>query len=126
MMEREEITSAAIRARGHAYCPYSKHAVGAAILGEDGKIHVGCNVENASYGLTLCAERNAIGAMLSSGCTKWRTIAIASQKASFPCGACLQVLYEFADENATVILVDSNAKTSSFSFFELLPHPFVP
>lgn len=126
MIKREDAIRAAIQVRDFAYCPYSKYAVGAAVLGGDGKIYLGCNVENASYGLTLCAERNAIGAMLSNGCKKWETIAIASQKGSFPCGACLQVLQEFATENATVILVDSDEKTSTFPLSELLPHPFLP
>ncbi|HWP30254.1 MAG TPA: cytidine deaminase [Fimbriimonadales bacterium] len=126
MTKREETVHAAIQVRDLAYCPYSKHAVGAAVLGEDDKIYSACNVENASYGLTICAERNAIGTMLSNGCKKWKMIAVASPKGAFPCGACLQVLQEFASENAAVILVDSDRKISTFSLSELLPHPFSP
>ena len=91
------LASAAAAVRAHAYAPYSQFLVGAALLGEDGRIFTGCNVENASYGLCICAERNAVFSAVAQGVRSFRAIAIVSSAAKpiTPCGACRQVLAEF-------------------------------
>ena len=93
-------------ARLRAYAPYSNFLVGAAILSDNGQIFEGCNVENASFGLTICAERSAVSAAIAQGQRTWRAIAVASLGAVTPCGACRQVLHEFGKE-LEVILVDA-------------------
>ncbi len=112
MQDINELFEKAKNASKNAYCPYSKFPVGACILYESGKIYTGCNVENASYGLSLCAERNAMSSAINMGeTTKIKAIAIYSpkQKRCMPCGACRQWLGEFAlDENIKVILEDEN------------------
>jgi|694.fasta_scaffold00176_48 cytidine deaminase len=115
----------AIFVRQRAYAPYSNYRVGAAILGADGKIYSGCNVENASYGLTICAERGAVMAMVAGGCKQISAIAIALTAAGTPCGACRQVLTEFGLD-FPVILVDaeSGCIQSFWQSGELLPNAF--
>ncbi len=112
MQDINELFKKAKDASNNAYCPYSKFPVGACILYESEKTYTGCNVENASYGLSLCAERNAMSSAISMGeKTKIKAIAIYSpkQKRCMPCGACRQWLSEFAvDENIKVILEDEN------------------
>jgi cytidine deaminase len=110
-----------------AYAPYSKFKVGAALLTEDDEIFTGCNVENASYGLTLCAERNAIASMVAAGHNKFKAIAIYTEKKSncYPCGACRQWLYEFGPE-ATVIVEDEKGEKLLLTVTDLLPHAFGP
>ena len=101
----------AIEASKNSYCPYSKFPVGACVLTENEKIFTGCNFENASYGLTICAERNAVGSAVVEGERKIRAIAIYSPNTDmcYPCGACRQVLYEFrAGEDVDVILKNSD------------------
>ncbi len=112
-----------------AYCPYSRFNVGACVLYESGKDYSGCNVENASYGLSLCAERNAISSALAQGeNTKIKAIAIYSpnQKRCLPCGACRQWISEFAlDENETkIILEDDNDKILILSLADVFPYGF--
>lgn len=112
-----------------AYCPYSRFNVGACVLYESGKEYSGCNVENASYGLSLCAERNAISSALAQGeNTKIKAIAIYSpnQKRCLPCGACRQWISEFAlDENETkIILEDDNDKILILSLADVFPYGF--
>ena len=94
------LASAAIEASQRAYAPYSKFKVGAALLAEDGRVFTGCNVENASYGLTNCAERTAVFKAVSEGATRFKAIAIAGGvgDVAMPCGACRQVLAEFSPE----------------------------
>lgn len=112
-----------------AYCPYSKFAVGACVLFESGKWYVGCNVENASYGLSLCAERNAISTAIAQN-EKSKIIAVAiyspnSSKCS-PCGACRQWIYELKSEKGTkIILSDKNFEPIYYTIDELLPHGFM-
>jgi cytidine deaminase len=106
--ELAKLVDAALAARLRAYAPYSNFLVGAAILADDGQIFKGCNVENASYGLTICAERSAASAAIVMGQRTWRAIAVASLGAVTPCGACRQVLHEFGAE-IEVILVDAES-----------------
>ena len=118
----DELLLAAQASRTRAYAPYSKYAVGAAVLGSDGKLYSGCNVENASYGLTICAERNAIFSAIANGCREFEKIAIVAdtKEPISPCGACRQVLAEF-NPNMEIILANFQGKTETFHLSELLP-----
>lgn len=95
--EAAALVSAALAARKNAYVPYSGYPVGAAVLGEDGNVFTGCNVENVSYPAGMCAERNAIGSAVTAGCTSFQGIAVAGSDKGFtmPCGICRQVIAEF-------------------------------
>jgi len=120
-----QLLAAARAARRQAYAPYSKFRVGAALLTADGKIVTGCNVENASYGLTICAERVAITKAISEGHRKFQALAIAAPSASpTPCGACRQVLAEFGD--LVVVCADSRRRATAqfYRLEELLPAGF--
>jgi cytidine deaminase len=99
-----KLVEAAARARLHAYAPYSGYAVGAAILAADGAIFAGCNVENASYGLALCAERNAVAHLIAAGQSRVEAIAVITPgpEAGRPCGLCRQTLCEFADDDLPI------------------------
>lgn len=110
-----------------AYAPYSDFHVGAAVRTLGGEIYAGCNVENASYALTCCAERNAIGRMISAGETKFEAIAIYTPTAmpTAPCGACRQVLYEF-NPDAVVIFACNGAEMIETTVRDLLPGAFGP
>ena len=111
----------------NAYAPYSGFSVGAALITEEGKIFTGCNVENASYGLTLCAERNAIANMVANGSKTFEAIAISAVKSPkcFPCGACRQWLYEFAPKGQ-VIVEDEEGIPLFTTVNDLLPEAFGP
>jgi cytidine deaminase len=120
-----KLIAAAKAAQRHAHAPYSKFRVGAALLTTTGKIYTGVNVENASYGLTNCAERVAVGKAVSEGHRRFRAIAVVAPSASLsPCGACRQVLAEFGD--FTVICADSRrlSRYRVYRLAELLPHAF--
>lgn len=104
---KQQLMDAALFARKNAYAPYSKFQVGAAILAEGGTITTGANVENASYSLTICAERVAAAAAIAAGHQKLLAIAIASPGAAAPCGACRQFLAEFGNK-IDIILIDAN------------------
>ncbi len=121
----EPLLQAALKAREHAHAPFSKFHVGAALEDLDGRVWTGCNVENASYGLTLCAERVAVFKAISEGVRKFRRIAIAAdtQTLTPPCGACRQILWEFLGD-AEVILVNLQGKTATYRMRTLLPEPF--
>ena len=110
-----------------AYAPYSRFRVGAAILTEGGAVHAGCNVENASYGLGICAERNAAAAMAMAdpGDREIHFVAVSSPNAApcFPCGACRQVLREFGCKE---VVVEEEDGLRAYSFEEILPHSFGP
>ena len=108
----------------NAYAPYSNFTVGAAVLGINGVIYQGCNVENASYGLSLCAERNAMFQGVSNGCREFSVLAIAGDSPSYtlPCGACLQVMAEF--HVGQVVLTKPDNTFKIVSLHELLPFVF--
>ncbi|MBQ8160642.1 MAG: rRNA maturation RNase YbeY [Clostridia bacterium] len=112
-------------AMGYSYSPYSGFPVGAALLSQDGKIFTGCNIENASLGLTNCAERTAVFKAVSEGVKEFSTIAIASRgTAPWPCGACRQVLNEFAPDLRVLVTWDGNVDEATLP--QLLPHSFGP
>lgn len=121
--ERLLVDAASAVAR-RAYAPYSSYFVGAAISTESGRIHVGCNVENGSYGATICAERSAIFAMVAAGDRRITKIAVfaPSEPLAMPCGMCRQVIVEFCDD--AIVCVACAAGARRMSFRELLPEPF--
>jgi cytidine deaminase len=126
----ERLIEAAIQAQKRAYCPYSRYAVGAAVLTASGRLFAGCNVENASYGLAMCAERVAIYHALTSGHDNLAAVCVVGAAAR-PCGACRQVMFEFSDKDTPVYLVDLNAATgrrriNKTTVFKLLPMAFDP
>lgn len=124
-MNNKELLKLAIDAAKNAYAPYSNFHVGAAVEFEDGKIYTGCNVENSSYGLCLCAERNAISTAIAQGSNgKIKKIAIASPNANkcYPCGACRQWLEEFSQDCDIIIQDGDDIEIHKIS--ELLPHSF--
>ena len=122
--QRKTLVARAIQAKARAYAPYSRFRVGAAILADDGTIIEGCNVENSSYSLTICAERNAVFQAAARGKTRLRTIAIASDDPEFlpPCGACRQVLSEF-NPAMEIILTTVDGRTKLTSLTRLFPMP---
>jgi len=120
----ERLLGTAREARQHAYAPYSKFRVGAAVLVEDGRVFAGCNVENSSFGLTVCAERNAVAAAVVAGGRPIAVAVVTDDDHVGPCGACRQVLAEF-DQEMPVLLADRNGReVRSISLSELLPAAF--
>ncbi len=129
--DRADLVRTALEARGRAYVPYSRYAVGAALLTEQGGIYQGGNIENASYGATNCAERTAIFKAVSEGRRRFRAIAIAGGMEgqepvdyAYPCGICRQVMKEFAGEDFRIIVAKSAADYKVYILEELLPHGF--
>jgi cytidine deaminase len=120
-----DLIAAAVAARKHAYAPYSQFQVGAALLTGAGEIFVGCNVENASYGLTQCAERAAVAAAIAAGQREFVVLAIVSPGGVTPCGACRQVLAEFCSD-LEILLVDANepSRVTRSSLSPLFPGRF--
>lgn len=126
----ERLLETAVEAQKRAYCPYSRYPVGAAVLTQDGRVFAGCNVENASYGLSMCAERVAIYHAVTSGHDAIAAVAVVGAAAK-PCGACRQVMIEFSDKETPLYLVDLNPATGRRSInkttvFKLLPMAFDP
>jgi cytidine deaminase len=121
----ERLIEAARAAAEHAYAPYSGRRVGAALLGASGTVHTGCNVENASYGLTVCAERSAVSRAVGEGEREFRALAVANDGPNLmmPCGACRQVLHEFAP-NLQVCCVNKDGEPVRARLDELMPQPF--
>ena len=119
------LIEAALQVRERAHAPFSKFKVGAALLGEDGQVYTGCNVENATYGLTVCAERVAVFKAVSEGVRKFRRIVVAADTNVLtpPCGACRQILWEFCGD-IEVILTNLQGKTESLRLKDLFPRPF--
>jgi len=126
MYNKKELVQKAIEAKSKAIATYSQFHVGAALLTEDDKIILGANIENASYGLTICAERTAVFTALLNGERKFRAIAIAGDSENYisPCGACRQILSEFCGKDLYVIMVNKNGKTKTVKMKELLPYSF--
>ena len=126
-MTYEELMEKAREASKYSYSPYSKFAVGACLETEDGSIYTGCNFENSSYGLSICAERNAVGSAVAEGKLIIKAIAIYSpnQDNCAPCGACRQVLHEFceSDEALDIILQNGN-ELKIYTLAQLLPESF--
>ena len=121
----DALIAAALAARENAFAPYSKFRVGAAIEDIDGRIHTGCNVENATYGLTVCAERVAVFKAVSEGARKFRRVAIAADtdRLTPPCGACRQILWEFCGD-VEIVLVNPRGTTETHRLKDLFPKPF--
>jgi cytidine deaminase len=127
MKEKDQLVQAALTVRANAYAPYSNYRVGAAILAADGQIFTGVNVENASYGLSICAERTAVFRMVATtGPQSILAVAVATANGGSPCGACRQVLVEFAPHDIPIWLTDTEGNVQSFTLFGLLPTHFGP
>ena len=127
-MTDEDLINAAMEAREQAYCRYSRYKVGAAVVDDNGQLHVGCNVENAAYNLGNCAEAAAIAAMVQQGGKRIRRIAVAGGYAELgsctPCGGCRQRIKEFADDETIVIVIDDSEKWQHYTIDDLLPASF--
>lgn len=123
---RRKLINEAKEGMRNSHSPFSHFKVGAAILTEEGKIYRGCNIENASYGLTICGERTAIFKAISEGEHSFTAVAIVSSSndETFPCGACRQILFEFMKEDAEVIVEDKDGNIKVYGLAELLPHGF--
>lgn len=124
-MTHAELIASALAARQRAYAPYSNFKVGAALLGKSGQVYTGCNVENAAYGPSMCAERTAIFKAVSEGERQFQAIAIVTENGVSPCGTCRQVMLEFAPD-MTVIIADIQGNTRLTSVRDLLPDGFTP
>lgn len=122
-MEVQRLIQAAQEARSKAYCPYSGFAVGASLQTADGTIYSGCNIENASYGLTVCAERVAIYKAVSEGKRDWGVLCLCADSPVVPCGACLQVMAEF-NKNLLIVVSDEKGQYKEYKLNELIPHCF--
>ena len=123
--QKDQLFAVACKAREKAYAPYSDYAVGAAILAGDGRIFTGVNVENASYGLGICAERSAVFSAVSAGVRRILAVAVCTENAVSPCGACRQVLSEFGGD-MLVLLGDTEGHIRETNLLILLPDQFGP
>lgn len=121
----EDLVPIALQARENAFAPFSKFKVGAALRAESGKIYTGCNVENASYGLTVCAERVAIFKAVSEGERRFTAICVTADtdRLTPPCGACRQIIWEFCG-NVPVILANLKGERKEYRMLDLIPDPF--
>ncbi|MBO7668407.1 MAG: cytidine deaminase [Firmicutes bacterium] len=132
-MDKRELIELALAARDNSYCPYSGYSVGAALLTAGGQVFTGCNVENAGYSPTLCAERSAMAAAVSAGVRDFLMLAVAGgpkgkepETYFWPCGVCRQWLAEFCPPDFPVITAKSAADYQETTLAELLPHAFSP
>lgn len=127
-LKHERLIEAATKVRANAYAPYSGFFVGAALLDEIGRMHLGCNVENSSFPEGNCAEASAIGAMVSAGGKKIAVIAVVGGRDELvdcaPCGGCRQRIREFSDEKTKIFLLESNGEFGEYSIDDLLPKSF--
>ena len=124
-MPQDPLEAAALAVRANAFAPFSHFQVGAALEDADGRIHTGCNVENATYGLTVCAERVAVFKAISEGVRRFRRIAIAADTDDLtpPCGACRQILWEFCGD-IEITLLNPRGKAEKVQLKELFPRAF--
>jgi cytidine deaminase len=122
----EELVDLARRARAQAYAPYSKFKVGAVVECRDGRVFTGCNIENSSYGLAICAERVALGKAISDGASDFTRIAVIAETHSPvpPCGACRQVILELCGGDALIVMANLQGRMEKRTISELLPAPF--
>lgn len=126
---KKELCKNAIKAMNNSYSPYSKFSVGAALLCADGEIYTGCNIENASYSATVCAERTAFFKAVSDGAREFKMIAIAASengviKSAVPCGVCRQVMSEFCNSDFKILIVTDQENYDEYTLGELLPKAF--
>ena len=123
----DEMVRLAMEAQQRAYAPYSGFHVGASILADNGRIYTGCNIENASFGATICAERTAIGKAISDGARQILAVAVTSDSEDYtlPCGICRQVMSEFCASDMPLYLSDKTGRFKEFSFHELFPNIFI-
>lgn len=124
-MNPQKLIAQAIKARKRAYAPYSHYKVGAALLGKSGEVYLGCNVENASYGHTVCAEHTAVLTAVFAGERDFEAIAVVTRNGGSPCGACRQVLAEFAPD-LIVYIADKHGEYRTTTLSQLLPDSFTP
>lgn len=124
--EPESLVSLAVEAKEKAYAPYSGFRVGAALYADNGKVYTGCNVENASYGATICAERTAVVKAISDGAKKILALAVSSDSnnPTMPCGICRQVISEFCPPDMPLYLSNCRGEYKEYTFGEMLPHSF--
>ncbi len=122
-MDKKSLLAEAWKARENAYAPYSNYKVGAAILSAEGEVFCGCNVENASYGLSCCGERIALYNAVSQGVREFTALALAGEEGIMPCGACLQVLAEFSPE-LIIYISKGREDEETFNLNQLLPRQF--
>ncbi|HEX9019610.1 MAG TPA: cytidine deaminase [Anaerolineaceae bacterium] len=123
---RTQLVEAAAQARRWAYAPYSKYAVGAALLTDSGKVYDGVNVENAAYPTTICAERVAVFKAISEGERRFTAIAVVTSNGGTPCGSCRQVLSEFGVDTLVIIADTTGKVVHEYTVAELLPGAFLP
>ena len=124
-MTHDELITCAMTARERAYAPYSHFKVGAALIGKSGRVYTGCNVENAAYGPSICAERTAVVKAVSDGEREFEAIAVVTENGISPCGTCRQVMMEFAPD-MTVIIADIQGNARVTVVHDLLPDSFTP
>ena len=122
-MSDNELIQKAIEMRSQALAPYSNYKVGAAVLTESGKIFGGCNIENSSYSLTICAERVALFKAVSEGETKFKALSVSTNNAGMPCGACRQVIWDICG-NISILICNNNKLITKTESIRLLPMPF--
>jgi cytidine deaminase len=128
MIDEDAMLQAARAVREHAHAPYSRFSVGAALLDEQGRVHAGCNVENAAHPQGLCAEAGALAHLVAAGGRRVTAVVVVGDGAQpcTPCGGCRQKLREFASDDVPVIVADSTAVRARFTLGQLLPHSFGP
>jgi len=125
MITDKNLVAQAVEAQKRAYAPYSNYAVGAALLGKSGRVYTGCNVENASYSMTICAERTAVVKAVSEGEREFEAVAVVTDNGGTPCGACRQVLAEFGPE-MRVLIATPQSLVQECTVADLLPGAFLP
>lgn len=123
----DEMVRLALEVQQNAYAPYSGFRVGAAVLADNGRVYTGCNIENASFGATICAERTAIGKAISDGARQILAVAVTSDSDDYtmPCGICRQVMSEFCASDMPLYLSDKKGNFKEFLFSDLLPNVFI-